>query len=82
MIESDQVIYSRFFVLAFFMKPLIFLQCLKKKAASLKLWREYKTPEGRPYYYNVETKETTWICPKDFEPSNKGLRFLQYYIIK
>ncbi|VDN31563.1 unnamed protein product, partial [Gongylonema pulchrum] len=40
-----------------------------KKIAAAKQWREYKTSEGRPYYYNIETKETTWICPKDFDPA-------------
>ncbi|VDM27353.1 unnamed protein product [Toxocara canis] len=39
-----------------------------RRVAAARLWREYKTPEGRPYYYNSETKETTWTCPKDFEP--------------
>ncbi|VDK18438.1 unnamed protein product [Anisakis simplex] len=40
----------------------------QRKAAVARIWREYKTAEGRPYYYNTETKETTWTCPKDFEP--------------
>jgi len=28
-------------------------------------WKEAKTPEGHSYYYNVETKETTWERPKE-----------------
>ncbi|CAL9736681.1 pre-mRNA-splicing factor Urn1p [Monosporozyma servazzii] len=26
-------------------------------------WKQYKAPNGRKYYYNVETKETTWTDP-------------------
>lgn len=26
-------------------------------------WQQYKAPNGRKYYYNVETKETTWTNP-------------------
>ncbi|EYC32253.1 hypothetical protein Y032_0003g1479 [Ancylostoma ceylanicum] len=28
------------------------------------IWKEYKTPEGRAYYYNTVTKETTWTKPE------------------
>ncbi|VDM70003.1 unnamed protein product [Strongylus vulgaris] len=28
------------------------------------IWKEYKTPEGRAYYYNTVTKETTWTRPE------------------
>lgn len=31
-------------------------------------WKQYKAPNGRKYYYNVETKETTWTDP--FQRSN------------
>ncbi|KAK6047735.1 WW domain protein, partial [Cooperia oncophora] len=30
------------------------------------IWKEYKTPEGRAYYYNTVTKETTWTKPEGF----------------
>ncbi|PIO69515.1 WW domain protein, partial [Teladorsagia circumcincta] len=30
------------------------------------IWKEYKTSEGRAYYYNTITKETTWTKPEGF----------------
>ncbi|KAI6177661.1 hypothetical protein M3Y97_00932400 [Aphelenchoides bicaudatus] len=41
--------------------------------ASLKVgWKEYKTEDGKSYYHNHETKETTWTKPADFdEPPEK-----------
>jgi pre-mRNA-processing factor 40 len=32
-------------------------------------WLEYKTPEGRTYYYNTKSKETRWERPAEFKPS-------------
>jgi WW domain len=26
-------------------------------------WREVRTPEGKVYYYDVKTKETSWTMP-------------------
>ena len=37
-----------------------------------KLWREYKAPNGRKYYYNVKTKETTWTKPVEEEKPEPG----------
>ena len=31
-----------------------------------KTWQEARTPEGRAYYYNPITRETTWQKPKEF----------------
>lgn len=28
-------------------------------------WREYTAPNGAKYYYNTETKQTTWVKPVD-----------------
>lgn len=29
------------------------------------VWQEARTPDGRPYYYNVQTKATQWTKPVD-----------------
>ncbi|SCV04519.1 LAME_0H19086g1_1 [Lachancea meyersii CBS 8951] len=31
-----------------------------------RLWREYKTPDGSKYYYNIESKQSTRERPSDF----------------
>jgi len=28
-------------------------------------WQEYRSPDGRAYYYNSVTKETQWTKPED-----------------
>jgi hypothetical protein len=28
-------------------------------------WREAKAPDGRTYYYNAVTKDTSWTKPAD-----------------
>lgn len=28
------------------------------------LWQEYTSPDGRKYYYNMQTQETTWDKPQ------------------
>eukprot|EP01147_Barroeca_monosierra_P011361 gene11362-3393_t len=35
-------------------------------------WIEYKTPEGRPYYYNALTKQTVWERPSNFGETTSG----------
>ena len=29
------------------------------------VWQEHRTPEGRAYFYNSATKETTWTKPEE-----------------
>ncbi|KAM4024465.1 pre-mRNA-processing factor 40 homolog A isoform 2-T2 [Anomaloglossus baeobatrachus] len=31
------------------------------------LWTEHKSPDGRIYYYNIETKQSTWEKPDDMK---------------
>jgi len=30
-------------------------------------WKEHKSDSGRPYYYNADTKESTWTIPRELE---------------
>jgi len=39
-------------------------------------WTEYKTQDGRAYYHNAATGETTWDKPKEKEGSREVLRLL------
>lgn len=31
------------------------------------VWVEYKTPEGRPYYFNRKTQQSVWEKPDDLK---------------
>uniref|UniRef100_UPI0030BA2B6C Pre-mRNA-processing factor 40 homolog A n=1 Tax=Homo sapiens TaxID=9606 RepID=UPI0030BA2B6C len=31
------------------------------------MWTEHKSPDGRTYYYNTETKQSTWEKPDDLK---------------
>lgn len=35
-------------------------------------WKQYETTEGKLYYYNTETKETTWRAPLAFIPRSSS----------
>uniref|UniRef100_A0A0N5AB53 Transcription elongation regulator 1 n=1 Tax=Syphacia muris TaxID=451379 RepID=A0A0N5AB53_9BILA len=37
------------------------------------LWQEYTAPDGRKYYYNTQTQETTWDKPKVLENPTKEI---------
>jgi len=36
-------------------------------SAAGSLWTEYSTPEGKKYYFNRETKQTSWDKPDDLK---------------
>lgn len=31
------------------------------------MWTEHKSPDGRTYFYNNETKQSTWEKPDDLK---------------
>ncbi|VDM45151.1 unnamed protein product [Toxocara canis] len=43
------------------------LQATSATSAEAALWQEYTAPDGRKYYYNTQTQETTWDKPKCLE---------------
>lgn len=37
-------------------------------------WTEHKTPDGRMYYYNIQSMQSTWEKPKELsEPASQPL---------
>ncbi|OCT61068.1 pre-mRNA-processing factor 40 homolog A [Xenopus laevis] len=36
-------------------------------------WTEHKSPDGRTYYYNAETKQSTWETPDDLKTPTEQL---------
>lgn len=34
-------------------------------------WVEYKTPDGKPYYFNMSTKQTVWTKPEEMIKDTK-----------
>lgn len=50
---------------------------MKNGSSNHCFWSEYKTNDGRIYYYNSQTKESRWEKPtelEDFEKSSKKLQ--------
>lgn len=43
----------------------------KRARENALIWREYKAPNGKKYYYNVKTKVTTWDKPSEFSEDSK-----------
>ncbi|XP_066441999.1 pre-mRNA-processing factor 40 homolog B isoform X1 [Eleutherodactylus coqui] len=42
-------------------------------ASTKSLWTEHKAPDGRTYYYNTETKQSTWEKPDDLKSKTELL---------
>uniref|UniRef100_A0A8C9F1D5 Pre-mRNA-processing factor 40 homolog A n=1 Tax=Pavo cristatus TaxID=9049 RepID=A0A8C9F1D5_PAVCR len=41
--------------------------CFNPQIPSKSTWTEHKSPDGRTYYYNTETKQSTWEKPDDLK---------------
>ena len=39
----------------------------QKTTAKMAEWKTYKTDDGKEYYHNEKTNETTWTKPKELE---------------
>ena len=37
-------------------------------------WKEHKSDTGRIYFYNSETKESTWTTPKELEELKEQIK--------
>ncbi|EDO15924.1 hypothetical protein Kpol_480p11 [Vanderwaltozyma polyspora DSM 70294] len=38
----------------------------------VKIWKEFNAPDGRKYYYNIKSKESTWTKPDSLYDTEKG----------
>lgn len=41
-------------------------------------WSEYKTMDGKPYYYNSRTQESTWDQPSELKEKGMMWFFLKF----
>lgn len=58
-----------------------FVHYLKVKPPEVAEWTEYKTAEGKSYYYSSKTMESTWEKPKvlaDWEGMNAVYLFIVF----
>jgi pre-mRNA-processing factor 40 len=46
-------------------------------SAKKSLWTEHKAPDGRIYFYNAETKQSSWEKPDDLKSPGEVKIFIQ-----
>ena len=45
------------------------------------VWTEHKSPDGRPYFYNNETKESSWERPAALQQAKPEVFFNDFKTI-
>lgn len=45
-------------------------------SAKKALWTEHKAPDGRIYFYNADTKQSSWEKPDDLKSPAEAIHFL------
>lgn len=45
-------------------------------------WTEHKAPDGRTYYYNSVTKQSSWQKPDSLKTSNEVIYTISLLIVK
>jgi pre-mRNA-processing factor 40 len=45
---------------------------LQEKSATQTQWKEFTAPDGRKYYYNRLTKESSWTVPEDMKKAREA----------
>uniref|UniRef100_A0A803VJU7 Pre-mRNA-processing factor 40 homolog A n=1 Tax=Ficedula albicollis TaxID=59894 RepID=A0A803VJU7_FICAL len=56
--------------------PALPLRTTPSRFASKSTWTEHKSPDGRTYYYNTETKQSTWEKPDDLKTPAEVIKSL------
>lgn len=49
-------------------------------SAKKALWTEHKAPDGRTYFYNADTKQSSWEKPDDLKSAAEALTFHRSYL--
>jgi hypothetical protein len=62
--------FFNFIFIMLFRLPLSRMSSAKKA-----LWTEHKAPDGRIYFYNADTKQSSWEKPDDLKSAAEAIIF-------